>query len=117
MIGDPVFFLTLHPDSMDCPSETCGERYASLFLRDTRAGPEMRSSVETMSTSLATAKRTKRDESNCDIYHVDGEKVRRVLRRAGSNGRFETLARMFQVLSDPTRAKLLFALAGGTLRL
>jgi len=64
-----------------------------------------------MVTSLEERTRTKRDESNCDVYHVDGQKVRKVLRRAGSEERFENLARMFQVLSDPTRARLLFALA------
>ena len=64
-----------------------------------------------MVASLGTRMRAKRDESDCDVYHVDGEKVRKVLRRVGSEERFETLARMFQVLSDPTRAKLLFALA------
>ena len=64
-----------------------------------------------MATSLASPRRTKQDESNCETYHVDGEKVRKVLRRVGSDERFVSLARMFQVLSDPTRAKLLFALA------
>lgn len=64
-----------------------------------------------MATSLASPKQTKRDESSCDVYYVDDAKVRRVLRRAGSDDRFEHVARMFQVLSDPTRAKLLFALA------
>lgn len=64
-----------------------------------------------MLTTVSIRKRTKRDDSNCEVYHVDGEKVRRVLRRVGSEERFESLARMFQVLSDPTRAKLLFALA------
>ena len=64
-----------------------------------------------MVTSLATPRRTKRDESNCDVYHVDGEKVRKVLRRVGTDEPFASLARMFQVLSDPTRAKLLFALS------
>lgn len=64
-----------------------------------------------MVTSLEARTRTKRDESNCDVYHVDGQKVRKVLRRVGSEERFENLARMFQVLSDPTRAKLLFVLA------
>lgn len=67
--------------------------------------------AETVVTKLAARGRTKRDESSCDVYHVDAGKVRRVLRRAGSAERFENLARMFQVLSDPTRAKLLFALA------
>jgi ArsR family transcriptional regulator len=47
----------------------------------------------------------------CDIFHVDETKVRRVLKRVGGEGRFEGLARMFQVLADPTRVKLLYALA------
>lgn len=64
-----------------------------------------------MASSTARLKSAKRDESNCDVYHVDEVKVRKVLRRVGSDARFESLARMFQVLSDPTRAKLLFALA------
>lgn len=64
-----------------------------------------------MMTSLTIGKRTKRDESNCEVYHVDEVKVRKVLRRVGSPQRFDQLARMFQVLSDPTRAKLLFAMS------
>jgi len=64
-----------------------------------------------MVTSLGTPRGTKRDESSCDVYHVDGEKVRKVLRRVGTDERFASLARTFQVLSDPTRAKLLFALS------
>ncbi len=64
-----------------------------------------------MAAGLTTLKRTRREETSCDIYHVDEEKVRKVLRRVGSEVRFENLARMFQVLSDPTRAKILFALA------
>lgn len=64
-----------------------------------------------MAAGLTTLKRTRREEANCDIYHVDEEKVRKVLRRVGREARFENLARMFQVLSDPTRAKILFALA------
>lgn len=64
-----------------------------------------------MATALVTAKRTKRDRSECDVFHVDAGKVRKVLRRVGPEGRFESVARMFQILSDPTRAKLLFALS------
>ncbi len=64
-----------------------------------------------MATILTAPRRTKRDDSECEIVHVDAEKVRKVLRRVGSQGRFDSLARMFQILSDPTRAKLLFALS------
>ena len=63
-----------------------------------------------MTPNTATLRRTQRDDT-CEVYHVDEDKVRKVLRRVGSEERFEHLARMFQVLSDPTRAKLLFALA------
>lgn len=50
-------------------------------------------------------------EGTCDVYYVDEEKVRRVLRKVSSDDRFEDLARIFQLLSDPTRVKLLYALA------
>jgi hypothetical protein len=50
-------------------------------------------------------------EDTCDVYYVDEEKVRRVLRKVSSDERFEDLARIFQLLSDPTRVKLLYALA------
>ncbi len=64
-----------------------------------------------MAVRTANLRRSQRDEATCDVYRVDEDRVRRVLRRVGSEEHFETLARMFQVLSDPTRAKLLFALA------
>ena len=60
--------------------------------------------------ALATLKRPQ-GEDTCDVYHVDEAKVRHVLRIIGADQRFESMARMFQVLADPTRAKLLFALA------
>ncbi|MDQ7828170.1 MAG: metalloregulator ArsR/SmtB family transcription factor [Armatimonadota bacterium] len=52
-----------------------------------------------------------RREGTCETYHVDEAKVRKVRRQLQDEGRFEAVARMFQVLADPTRAKLLFALA------
>lgn len=60
--------------------------------------------------ALATLKRPQQEDT-CDVYHVDEAKVRHVLRIIGADQRFESMARMFQVLADPTRAKLLFALA------
>lgn len=59
----------------------------------------------------AATLRTIQREDTCDVYHVDEEKVRKVLATIGAGERFENLARMFQVLSDPTRVKLLYALA------
>ncbi|MBI3975418.1 MAG: winged helix-turn-helix transcriptional regulator, partial [Armatimonadetes bacterium] len=53
----------------------------------------------------------KPQDETCEVQHVDEAKVRKVLRVAGPDGRFEGVARMFQVLADPTRAKLLFALS------
>lgn len=64
-----------------------------------------------MAVKTASLRRSQRDDATCDVYHVDEDRVRKVLRRIGSEERFEVLARMFQVLADPTRAKLLFALA------
>jgi len=64
-----------------------------------------------MAVKTAAVRRHQRDDGSCDVYHVDEDKVRKVLRRVGSEARFESVARMFQVLSDPTRAKLLFAMA------
>lgn len=63
-----------------------------------------------MATKLAAVKGARRDGS-CDVYYVDEVKVRRVLKTAGADERFENLARIFQLLSDPTRVKLLHALA------
>ncbi len=50
-------------------------------------------------------------DDTCDVFYVDEEKVRRLLRITGSDERFESLSRIFQLLSDPTRVKLLYALA------
>jgi ArsR family transcriptional regulator len=50
-------------------------------------------------------------DDTCDVYHVDEERVRRILRAVPDAGRFEDLARIFQILGDPTRVRLLFALA------
>jgi len=47
----------------------------------------------------------------CETYHVDEDKVRTVRARMGASDRFEAVARLFQLLADPTRARLLFALA------
>lgn len=47
----------------------------------------------------------------CQTYHVDEDKVRAVRARMGASDRFEAVARLFQLLADPTRARLLFALA------
>jgi ArsR family transcriptional regulator len=47
----------------------------------------------------------------CETYHVDEDKVRTVRARMGRSDRFEAVARLFQLLADPTRARLLFALA------
>ncbi len=47
----------------------------------------------------------------CATFHVDEERVHAVLARMGSGDQFEAAARMFQLLADPTRARLLFALA------
>lgn len=53
----------------------------------------------------------KPQDETCEVQHVDEAKVRKVLRVVGADDRFEGVARMFQVLADPTRAKLLFALS------
>lgn len=53
----------------------------------------------------------KPQDESCEVHHVDEAKVRKVLRVVGADDRFEGVARMFQVLADPTRAKLLFALS------
>jgi len=66
---------------------------------------------ERRSRAVRTIPRNRNRNDTCDVFHVDETKVRRVLRRVGGEGRFEALARMFQVLADPTRAKLLYALA------
>ena len=66
---------------------------------------------ERRSRAVRTIPRNRNRNDACDVFHVDETKVRRVLRRVGGDGRFEALARMFQVLADPTRAKLLYALA------
>lgn len=58
-----------------------------------------------------TVPRSAGQDDTCDVYYVDEEKVRRLLRTAGSDERFESLSRIFQLLSDPTRVKLLYALA------
>lgn len=63
-----------------------------------------------MVTKSTTLRRIQREDA-CEIYHVDEEKVRKILRVIGADERFESVARMFQILADPTRAKLLFALA------
>ncbi len=55
--------------------------------------------------------RVDRREGACETTRVDEKKVRRVLRLIRPVESFEAFARMFQVLSDPTRAKLLFALS------
>ena len=61
-------------------------------------------------SSSAVTGRVQRNDS-CETFHIDDVKVRRVLRRIGRDERYEAFSRMFQVLSDPTRAKLLFALS------
>jgi len=50
-------------------------------------------------------------EGTCETYHVDEAKVRTVLEQIGTDDRFDAVARLFQLVADPTRAKLLFALA------
>lgn len=55
--------------------------------------------------------RPTRAEDACETYHVDEDKVRTVLEQIGTDDRFEAVARLFQLFADPTRAKLLFALA------
>ena len=47
----------------------------------------------------------------CDIFHVDETKVRRVLKRVGGEGRFEAVVATFDLLADPTRARILHALS------
>ncbi|MGH2405023.1 MAG: ArsR/SmtB family transcription factor [bacterium] len=52
-----------------------------------------------------------RPDDTCDVFHIDAQKVRPLLRQVRDEPRFEALTRIFQLLSDPTRVKLLFALA------
>ncbi len=61
--------------------------------------------------AVKVLRRPVRTEDTCDTYRVDEEKVRAVLAQIGREGRFDAVARLFQLLADPTRAKLLFALA------
>lgn len=63
-----------------------------------------------MATSATRLRQDRRDDT-CDVYHIDEDKVRRILATKAPEASFESAARMFQVLADPTRAKLLFALA------
>lgn len=59
----------------------------------------------------AVSLRSAGQDDTCDVFYVDEEKVRRLLRTSGNEQRFESLSRIFQLLSDPTRVKLLYALA------
>ncbi len=58
-----------------------------------------------------TAARLDPTADACETYHVDEDKVHTVLTRMGTGDQFEAAARLFQLLADPTRARLLFALA------
>ncbi len=63
-----------------------------------------------MATKVATL-RSVRGDDTCEEYHVDEAKVRKIVATLRRGERFEGVARIFQVLSDPTRVKLLYALA------
>jgi len=52
-----------------------------------------------------------RPDDTCDVLHVDPRNVQPLLRQVRDEARFEAVTRIFQLLSDPTRVKLLFALA------
>ncbi|HEY3248281.1 MAG TPA: metalloregulator ArsR/SmtB family transcription factor [bacterium] len=52
-----------------------------------------------------------RPDDTCDVWHIDVRNVRPLLREVRDEARFDAVTRIFQLLSDPTRVKLLFALA------
>ncbi|MFQ5956808.1 MAG: ArsR/SmtB family transcription factor [Candidatus Brocadiales bacterium] len=54
-------------------------------------------------------KRTKDDV--CDTHFIDLERVQYVEKRMQTDGTINSLAETFQVLGDPTRIKIIFALS------
>ncbi|HHT9134768.1 MAG TPA: ArsR/SmtB family transcription factor [Candidatus Avalokitesvara rifleensis] len=56
-------------------------------------------------------KRTKAKEDVCETHYIDRERVRYVEKRMQADGIINSLAETFQVLGDPTRIKIIFALS------
>ncbi len=56
-------------------------------------------------------KRTKIKEDICDTHYINRERVQYVEKRMQADGVVVRLAETFQVLGDPTRIKIIFALS------
>src|SRR3989338_8944754 len=55
--------------------------------------------------------RPKTKEDVCETHYIDRERVRYVERRMQADGIINSLAETFQVLGDPARIKIIFALS------
>ncbi|MFQ5823758.1 MAG: ArsR/SmtB family transcription factor [bacterium] len=50
------------------------------------------------------------ENSSCDVFFVDEEKVKAVRKKLAANGHIYELTETFKLLSDPTRLKIILAL-------
>ncbi|MGR3294934.1 MAG: ArsR/SmtB family transcription factor [Candidatus Bathyanammoxibius sp.] len=59
--------------------------------------------------AVTTGKKIKEDV--CEVHYIDRERVQYVEKRMQANTVINNLAETFQVLGDPTRIKIIFALS------